>query len=98
MNEAEAGLAYLREHGWLQVEFGDRGVPGPACLMALYSRKDILSPSTYRVMQAVIAEQYPERWYGYSETVMGFNDHRDTTFADIERVLEKTAVRLDEAV
>lgn len=56
-------------------------------------------------LSKVIQEQYPERvtgateepipgipWVGDYDHVWIFNDHADTTYEDIERVLEKAAV------
>jgi hypothetical protein len=56
------------------------------------------------VIGQVILEQYPERGMGrflpdHPETaVVPFNDHSDTTAADIVRVLEKTRVKIAETV
>ncbi len=47
----------------------------------------------------VAREQYPDRMNRPGiPTISQFNDHEDTTWPDIELVLEKTALRWDEQV
>lgn len=50
----------------------------------------------------IIRENYPERVAGGEEAsesvIIAFNDHSDTTFADVERVFEKAEVAWDERV
>jgi len=53
-----------------------------------------------RAVDAVVREQYPDR-AGISGLLTGvgdFNDHPDTTWADVDLVLDKAARRLDEQV
>ena len=48
------------------------------------------------VLNDVIWEQYPQRSNIFFHSVSYFNDHPDTTWADVEAVLDKAARRLDE--
>ena len=54
------------------------------------------------VIRRVIEEQHPGRGrYGYNDegtSVALFNDHPDTIWTDVERVMEKAAMKLDEEV
>jgi hypothetical protein len=61
------------------------------------------------VLTEVIAEQFPDRlsrtyddmyWDGNRPllTISRFNDHPDTTFVDVEAVVEKAHLRLSERV
>ena len=66
---------------------------------------DFAAPEV-RVLAEVIAEQYPERMcYGFCDVeddasliVVSFNDHRDTSFADVDRVLDKAVVKSQELI
>jgi hypothetical protein len=51
-----------------------------------------------RAMDAVAVEQYPERVKAVMRDFASFNDHPDTTEAEVIAVMEKAAVRLDEQV
>ena len=51
----------------------------------------------YRHIAEVIAEQYPERAGRFGD-IPTFNDHADTTRADIDLVLEKAIAKADEIV
>lgn len=59
-----------------------------------------------RVLADIIREQFPDRasWMSASgestpeSIIVGFNDHPDTTFADVERVFEKAEVAWDERI
>jgi hypothetical protein len=55
---------------------------------------------TEPVLTAVVAEQYPDRIGGEycDHAYVAFNNHPDTTPDEVIAVLEKTAVRLEEAV
>jgi hypothetical protein len=44
----------------------------------------------------VVGEQYPDRVRAYYKAIPSFNDHPDTTWADVERVLDKASARWDE--
>lgn len=55
------------------------------------------------IVKEVIKEQYPDRCYiGVNTTALPdiahFNDHPDTTFEDVTRVLEKALVRASEII
>lgn len=85
-------LDLLRRDGWCKdvAETGD----GRRCLLgagvaAGYSTDDCFA------LHAVAKEQYPERLRLRTDLspAAAFNDHPDTTFADVERVIEKAAIR-----
>jgi hypothetical protein len=52
------------------------------------------------LMRQTIAEQFPDRaaFPAAISTVWQFNDHPDTTWADVDLVLDKAARRWDEQV
>jgi len=58
--------------------------------------------SAWFAVDDVIREQYPDRGLdltqhtGLCVSIPAFNDHPDTTWADIDAVLDKAARRLDE--
>lgn len=59
------------------------------------------SAEAVTVLAAVIKEQFPERVHpAHMDTprdaVVAFNDHPDTTFADVERMFEKAELAWDE--
>ena len=90
-NPFEKMLDRLREKGWKK---GDIGPPdGPYCIVGaahwgkIWVRWDELTD--------IILSQFPDRniTCGFVDI---FNDHPDTTFADVERVLEKAAVKWEE--
>ena len=99
--------------GWDEAHWVQR-VPAyrdRVCLLIRYARVSrnainmyVLAPREYgelASLASVIAEQYPRCFYdsGYpSLTIAKFNDHRRTTFADIQLVLEKAAIRYEERV
>jgi hypothetical protein len=105
MNKIDAMLSQLREYGWTKEEyFGDDGT---CCILGAHKNQvQIGNESGYsNLVGAVILEQYPDRldiaphlgattWVYIPE----FNDHEDTTFADVELVLEKASLRLEEEV
>ena len=73
---------------------------GGACLLGSMTgaSPDNLRRLT-RCLTVVIVEQYPDRLRGLDqdeEVVPAFNDHLDTTWADVDSVLDKAARRLDE--
>lgn len=62
-----------------------------------------------QALAAVVEEQYADRiareddleyppTFTASGKVARFNDHRDTTFEDVERVMEKASMKLEETV
>ena len=50
------------------------------------------------LISEVAKEQFPERAYPAMEYPSPFNDHDNTIIDDVLRVMDKAAVRLDEAV
>jgi hypothetical protein len=83
---------------WTKQTYEDGG--GRMCLVGAARKKRCASKLSN--LAAVIKEQYPERTFdpapisSSSGTVIAFNDHAKTTWADVERVLEKAALRRDE--
>ncbi len=70
-----------------------------ACLVGaatIVSVHDALWP----LLQKVIVEQYGDRVEGWADQIghpaAMFNDHPDTAWPDVERVLEKTALAEDD--
>jgi hypothetical protein len=49
-----------------------------------------------RTLDEVAGEQYPDRHYLGLRPAAAFNDHPDTTWADVEVVLDKASVLWDE--
>lgn len=97
-NPFELVLDRLREKGWRKNGFGDW--TGPNCIVGAHmtlnneTNKNFRSFRTFLV--SIIHEHYSDRSEGRLETIPNFNDHPDTTFADVERVLEKAAVKWEE--
>ena len=51
------------------------------------------------ILVEVITDQYPERTWGRNTgAIIMFNDHRDTKFADVDRVLDKAVVKSQELI
>lgn len=98
MTDAVTPLEILRRDGWIKGQGADR--QERKCLVGAVAVALTDSDVEWRryldVVNEVTHEQYPERC-AYGGT-WGFNDHRDTTFADVELVLEKAQLRYDEAL
>ena len=87
-------------------KYGLTGIYGRVCLVQALGEASRGSGVTlYKGLKAVIdvvAEQYPDRGLDRNDhprlgvSIPAFNDHPDTTWADIEAVLDKAARRLDE--
>lgn len=93
-------LALLRERGWCQGgyvdETGARCIEG-ALLKVAEHNIDTIADSPYKEDRVAIAgvirdELYPDEGFFSTKRVSKFNDHPATTFADVERVLEKAAL------
>jgi hypothetical protein len=108
MNRIRKAIEVLARKGWTKDSFTDGA--GRHCLQgALYEAHGLEPFSAVRVglpvseamsadlrlIHDVVAANYPERFGGVG--VSRFNDHPDTTLADVVCVLEKAAVRRDEA-
>lgn len=99
-------LDVLRERGWCQRTVEDAakrvcmvGAAKVAYLGDARGRPAFELPSDWcDAVSAVIAEQFPERCFFDHGSPPIFNDHDDTTFADVELVLEKAEIRLAEQV
>lgn len=103
MNPIEEARAVLRNgQGWTKGTL-DNG-SGSYCLVgACYEIEAFYNGAftTFDVVvpiEAVVLEQYPDRVRGMMAPVVNFNDHPDTTWADVDRVLDKAAVRWEERV
>ena len=90
-------LRGLRTCGWAKGTFRDangamciRGAMSNAGSLTQVARRDL-----YERLLIVIRAEYPGRLTRGEildpEPVAAFNDHPDTTFTDVERVLEKVA-------
>lgn len=93
-NPFEKVLDRLREKGWMKGESGDDA--GPNCIMGAYCRVWKFGPD--QMIGQIARDQYPDRvgWHENLVEAAQFNDHPDTTFSDVERVLEKAAVKWEE--
>lgn len=103
-NLARKTLEHLGQSGWHKGGSGNSidgyclGVAlGQTCRAANSWEDNCYYKHVSDVVEAVIAEQFPDR-YDSSERFSHFNDHDDTTIEDIALVLEKAAIRLDETV
>ena len=92
-NPFEKVLDRLREKGWRQGSMGDLE-KGPNCIAG--AGNSVLMAHHYRILESILDDQYPERTSGRMCPTPNFNDHPDTTFSDVERVLEKAAVKWEE--
>lgn len=97
-NPFEKVLDRLREFGWIK---GRYHKDEASCLLGAsihtsttrwFTNNDISDNS---LIKAIIDAEYPDRVEPDTQ-VVSFNDHPDTTFADVERVLEKAAVKWEE--
>ena len=92
-NPAEKILDRLREKGWIKGRLGTAG--GPNCMAGAGLFQGLKCKA---LILSIIREQYPDRstFPEWEVTIPSFNDHPDTTFADVERVLEKAAGKWEE--
>ena len=97
-NPFEKVLDRLREKGWHKGSFGHES--GPNCIVGAGLLSEAItadatgywgSSPVVHLLVGVIAEHYNQ-----TGGVAHFNDHPDTTFEDVERVLEKAAVKWEE--
>lgn len=107
MNTLDQMKEYLQQNGWYQGGYYQRDLEGKAavCLLGAYHCVTETDTSSFRaqeteVIAEVIAEQFPERILTKDlfDVITTFNDSWETTFEDVEVVLDKAAVRLDDAV
>lgn len=104
-NRIREAIELLASRGWTQGRFSDER--GSVCLQgALYAAYGCTPrrpgeavtgdlAADIRLLNETIAAEYPDR-YG-AVGISRFNDHPETTVDDVVRVLEKTALRRDEA-
>jgi hypothetical protein len=73
---------------------------GSFCLIgAAVRQQPLLVVRSVPLIVAVVQEQYPDRvaWFAVGGGVVSsFNDHPDTTWADVDAVLDKASVLWDE--
>lgn len=100
-------LDYLRAHGWCKK--ANEAPDGSLCINGAVNLWDGLSAWNYETrkrspralafgeaLRDVILEQYPDR--SAAGLAWLFNDHADTTLDDVELVLEKAWIKVEEAV
>lgn len=108
-NRIRDAIELLARKGWTQGRFTDDS--GRHCLQgALYEAHECQPrvpgrlgygldrdlAADLRLVNETIVAEYPERVGAVG--VSRFNDHPDTTIDDVVRVLEKSALRRDEAI
>ncbi|MGH9282704.1 MAG: DUF6197 family protein [Acidimicrobiales bacterium] len=108
-NRIRDAIELLARKGWVKGQFTDE--TGGHCLQGALYEAHSCQPRTLghlgggmdgglaadlRLVNEVIAAEYPDRVGAVG--ISRFNDHPDTTVDDVLRVLEKSAVRRDEAV
>lgn len=91
-NPFEKVLDRLREKGWKKGGMGPD--TGPNCIAG--ASQVTHAGMDYQFLERIIKEQYPDRIHGDMMPTPNFNDHPDTQFSDVERVLEKAAVKWEE--
>ncbi len=112
MSKLWEALDTLRERGWFQgssvcqgATSGGKSVgSGSSCLyIALSIAHSEEETAAYRrdmeTLREVCLEQFPERTDPLSireTTLIQVNNHSDTTYRDVETLLEKAAIRSDE--
>lgn len=96
-NPFEKVLDRLRERGWMKGDYWYYdNVHGPTCMLGAAIQTGVSSDLLEIKVPTIIQAQYPERFTRHGAVVPFFNDHPDTTLADVERVLEKAAVKWEE--
>lgn len=105
MNTIDRMLDHLRTNGWTQGKY--ERPSGACCILGAHiavTGSQKLGSAVTNEIGKVFYEQFPERaMYTVAAgaeyaCVPDLNDHPDTTFDDVEMVLEKASLRLDEAV
>ena len=101
-NPFEKVLDRLREKGWQKGGFGI--AEGPNCIRGAAYEVNIDQDLVFggylddKPIINIVKDQYPHciPVRPGREMISFFNDHPDTTFSDVERVLEKAAVKWEE--
>lgn len=90
---------YLVEHGWIKGDmYSDWAADTPAaCLVGAFEKAYPLGAQRVSLAD-IIRENYGDRVADTPFPVSRFNDHPDTTWQDIEMVLEKAQAKLEESV
>lgn len=91
-NPFEKVLDRLREKGWCKNELG--GKEGPNCLLGGFIQANIPC-HVKESLRPILTEQYGDRM-NHAKYISRFNNHPDTTFSDVERVMEKAAIQWEE--
>jgi hypothetical protein len=95
---AQAALDRMRATGWRKHAIGPPG--GPNCVIGAFMYETVGGNADKLLSRETgnsVAELFPDRFDPYNSLVW-WNNHPDTTFEDIEQVLEKVIVRLREKV
>lgn len=92
-NPFEKVLDRLREKGWCKDRLGDK--LGPNCLLGAAQAVGVFGYEWRETMGMLVQEHWP-KFLGVQAPTVKFNNHPDTTFSDVERVLEKAAVKWEE--
>jgi hypothetical protein len=91
MNDVRKVLDYLDKNGWYQ---GDMFCPDneSACIKGAMVGSNVFG--VLDIIRDVVEEQFADRinWQPHVDPIVQFNDHPDTTYADVVMVLEKAAV------
>lgn len=93
-NPFEKVLDRLREKGWRREKYG--APEGPNCIAGAALQIGVLNHGYWRdhptaqLLESIVISEYR------FDCIPDFNDHPDTTFSDVERVLEKAAVKWEE--
>jgi hypothetical protein len=96
MNPVDEAKQDLNTHGWNKG--GPYGPNGEKCLVMVLPSTE---PLLWDAVASVVREQYPDRikadsYRGFQ--MAQFNDHPDTTRADVDVVLEKASIVYEEQV
>lgn len=93
-NPFEIVLDRLREKGWQKGDFGPS--EGPNCIYGAITAVEVNFHAVDASVVKIVGEQFSDRTLLKEHKGVAFNDHPDTTFTDVERVLEKAAVKWEE--
>jgi len=80
-------LDILNSDNWRKDKEADKDTP---CLGIAMNEAGLASNHAHNAVATIIKEQYPDRANSTGMgTIVHFNDHPDTTWEDIERVVQK---------
>lgn len=91
----------IEEKGWVQHYGGDmeHGFCILGAVETIFPTYGRTSATEWKALIEVIEEQYPDRCQGVRMNPLNitlFNDHPDTTKAEVLAVMEKAAIKLEE--